>query len=123
VTGGHSALAAVRDLVGDRLVAWRYRGRHYDAILVISELLTNALLHGSGTPVLRLSGSSWRLRVEVADDSPDPPAIREAGADGGWGLRLLDELSLSWGTAPRDGGKVVWCELGTVLAPVISTAG
>jgi anti-sigma regulatory factor (Ser/Thr protein kinase) len=118
VADGHDSVAAVRQLVRDSLTAWRYRGRHDDAVLIISELVTNALLHGVGVPVLRLAGTSWRLRVEVSDDSPELPAIREAGADGGWGLRLLDELSLGWGVVPRDNGKVVWCELGTVLAPV-----
>jgi anti-sigma regulatory factor (Ser/Thr protein kinase) len=118
VTEGHDSVAAIRQLVRDSLTAWRYRGRHDDAVLIISELVTNALLHGGGVPVLRLAGTSWRLRVEVSDQSPELPAIRDAGSDGGWGLRLLDEVSLGWGVVPRDNGKVVWCELGTVLAPV-----
>lgn len=122
VTEGNANLAAVRRLVRDSLVAWRYRGRHDDAVLIISELLTNALLHGTGMPVLRLSGTAWRLRVEVTDDSPTPPVIRQAGPDGGWGLRLLDELARGWGTSARGAGKVVWCELGTALAPVRSAA-
>ncbi|MBP2325184.1 hypothetical protein JOF56_005569 [Kibdelosporangium banguiense] len=122
VTDGHDSVAAIRQLVRDSLIAWRYRGRHDDAVLIMSELVTNALLHGCGVPVLRLSGTSWRLRIEVSDDSPVPPTIRTAGADGGWGLRLIDEMSLNWGTSPRGIGKVVWCELGTVLAPVGSAA-
>jgi hypothetical protein len=122
VTEGYPSLASIRCLVRSSLVMWRYRGRHDDAVLVISELVSNALSHGSGNPVLRLSGTPWRLRVEVTDDSPTPPAIRTAGADGGWGLRMLEEMSLGWGTSPRGIGKVVWCMLGTAVAPVTSAA-
>lgn len=114
----HAGVAEVREFVRTQLAAWRYRGWRDDVVLIASEMVTNALLHGEGEPVLRLSGSAWRVRIEVSDDSPTLPAVREAGADGGWGLRLLDQVSAGWGAFPRGTGKVVWCELRTALAPV-----
>lgn len=114
----HTGVADVREFVRTQLAQWRYRGRRDDVVLIASEMVTNALLHGEGEPVLRLSGSAWQVRVEVSDDSPTLPAVRQAGSDGGWGLRLLDQLSAGWGAFPQGIGKVVWCELRTALAPV-----
>ena len=98
---------------------WDYRGDHDDAVLVVSELVTNAVLHGTGTRTLRLVGTPWRVRVEVSDGNPVPPAARRSGADGGWGIRLVDQLATAWGVspAPNGGGKVVWCELTPAVAP------
>ncbi len=82
-----------------------------DVVLVVSELVTNALLHGSGKPLLRLAGDGGRVRVEVHDTSPVLPRIRESGQDGGWGLPMVERLSKEWGAHTVPGGKVVWCEL------------
>ncbi|MEV4314308.1 ATP-binding protein [Actinocrispum sp. NPDC049592] len=82
-----------------------------DVVLVVSELVTNALLHGSGNPVLRLCGGGNRVRVEVQDTNPVLPEIRESGQDGGWGLPMVERLSKEWGASTVPGGKIVWCEL------------
>lgn len=101
------------------LARWGYRGCHDEAILVVSELVTNAVRHGYGARTLRLVGSSWRIRVEVADGNPAHPAARRSGADGGWGIKLVDRLTAAWGVSPsRGGGKIVWCE----LAPAVAVA-
>lgn len=103
--------ALARDFARRLLVEWNYRGSLDDAVLLVSELVTNAMRHGSGTRTLRLGGNAGRVRIEVADSSPTMPAVRAPGSDGGWGLRLVDRLSAAWGVIPSAGGKLVWCEL------------
>ncbi|MET8847409.1 ATP-binding protein [Amycolatopsis sp. NPDC004625] len=104
-------LAAARRFTRLTLLAWAAGVAVDDALLVVTELATNALRHGTGVPVLRLSVDGVDVRVEVFDDSPAPPVRRPAGPDGGWGLALVDRLSTVRGTAPNGRGKVVWCVL------------
>lgn len=98
-----------------------------DALLVTSELVTNAVQatgldhaqmrievtseHIIGVQLQMISDSVF---VEVWDNCPDPPAISDITEDseGGRGLRLVSELTESWGTyRPPAGGKIVWAEL------------
>jgi anti-sigma regulatory factor (Ser/Thr protein kinase) len=81
-----------------------------DAALMVSELVTNALLHGVGTITLRIDVEDASVRVEVADESdialaPSPTP----GAPGGWGLRIVAELAGEWGI--REGSTRVWFRL------------
>ena len=104
-------LAAVRRFTRLTLLAWASEVAVDDALLIVTELATNALLHAGGRPVLRLSVTGTELRIEVYDDSPAPPVRRAAGADGGWGLALVERLSSAWGTTRHGRGKLVWCAL------------
>ncbi|MFI9009885.1 ATP-binding protein [Actinosynnema sp. NPDC053489] len=85
-----------------------YDGDHDDVVLVVSELVSNALRHTATVPVIRLAGDRHRVRVEVADGSPVLP--RRASGEG-WGLLLIQRLTTAWGATPAPGGKVVWCEM------------
>ncbi|HZG05528.1 MAG TPA: ATP-binding protein [Streptomyces sp.] len=105
------SIARARDLTRELLDERAYRGRHDDVVLVVSELVSNALRHGRGAPVLRLAGEAERVRVEVSDDSPVLPAPRQSGPDGGWGLTVIERLAVAWGVSGRDTGKTVWCEM------------
>jgi hypothetical protein len=105
-TDGGAGLA--RDLVRDTLRPGEWRD---DVLLVVSELVTNALLHGTGKPLLRLVGTTSQVRVEVHDDNPEPPRVRESGPDGGWGLPLVGRLAVAWGSYAVGVGKTVWCQL------------
>lgn len=107
----HTSVAEARRYVRCTLAVWPFAGSHHDVELVVSELVGNALRHGRGRPVLRLSGMRDWLRVEVVDDSEVLPRSRRCGADGGWGMHLIERLSAAWGADHRDGRKVVWCEL------------
>ncbi|WP_326595777.1 ATP-binding protein [Streptomyces sp. NBC_01803] len=108
--GGSAAHA--REFARRTLIRHEYRGRHEDVVLVVSELVSNALRHGHGAPVLRMVGTPGRVRVEVSDDSPARPVPRAPGpAGGGLGLRMIDRLAADWGSSPLARGKVVWCEL------------
>lgn len=83
------------------------------AELLISEVVTNALVH-AGTPVdVAVSLDDAGLRVEVIDGSPHLPSRRDytALAGTGRGLRLLESLVDQWGVTAKDGGKAVWFEL------------
>ncbi|MEU8635697.1 ATP-binding protein [Amycolatopsis sp. NPDC048633] len=104
-------LAVVRRFTRLTLTAWSCDAAVDDALLIVTELATNAVQHGAGRPLLRLSVGVGHLRIEVFDDDPVPPERRPPGADGGWGLLLVERLSLAWGTARHGLGKVVWCAL------------
>jgi serine phosphatase RsbU (regulator of sigma subunit)/anti-sigma regulatory factor (Ser/Thr protein kinase) len=82
--------------------------------LVVSELVTNALLHGAAPVSLRVRSSSRRVYIEVADAARYRPHRRVAGVtdENGRGLELLQALSRRWGVRPQLAGKVVWAELG-----------
>ena len=82
------------------------------ALLVSSELVSNAYQHGEGEIELRVSMFEDRLRIEVIDEGTDQaPAVREQPADetGGWGLRIVDQLALQWGVF--EGTTHVWADL------------
>lgn len=81
--------------------------------LLVSEVATNALVHGTGEVQVRVSARGQVLRVEVADDSPRMPEPRSAGLleEGGRGLALVESLARDWGVHRQGAGKVVWFEL------------
>lgn len=88
-------------------------------MLLLSELVTNAVCHGRVPPGrrvgTRLTLGGGCLRIEVADANDDLPLPRTAGEDdeSGRGLALVDALADGWGTYRRAGGvgKCVWVEL------------
>ncbi|WP_177235188.1 SpoIIE family protein phosphatase [Streptomyces sp. MUSC 14] len=84
------------------------------ALLVVSELVTNALVHTDGQVRLDLSLVNHRLRLAVADASPRSPVKPTSigwEATGGRGILLVEAVSAAWGTVPVSGGKQVWADL------------
>ena len=85
------------------------------AMLLASELITNALEHGSGAITLLVTLTPDRVRVDVTDGSPLQPAPRVVGPEdeGGRGLAIVEHLASSWGMELlADGrGKSVWFTL------------
>jgi DNA-binding NarL/FixJ family response regulator len=85
-----------------------------DALLVVSEMVTNAVTHAASACELRISVSPVVVRVEVVDQGggtpdPMPPSTTR---NSGRGLHLIDALTAAWGVEPEsDGGKTVWAEL------------
>jgi anti-sigma regulatory factor (Ser/Thr protein kinase) len=110
----NTSAALARQFTRSTLAGWQ-RGTHGetidDIVLVVSELVTNALLHGHGTPVVRLLDGGDQVRVEVCDDSPLLPVSHRVTPTSGLGLRVVEQLSSAWGASRRGRGKVVWCEL------------
>lgn len=88
-------------------------------VLLVSELVTNAVVHTGCAAVLRLSlpgavvVGEGIVRLEVTDRSPSAPVPRcmDGGATGGRGLALVDGLADRWGWSTDGAGKRVWCEL------------
>ncbi|MFE9022130.1 ATP-binding protein [Streptomyces sp. NPDC007808] len=87
-------------------------------VLLVSELVTNAVVHTGCPAVLRLSLSgatqeSATVRLEVADRSDRAPVPRcvDSDATGGRGLALVDGLADRWGWCTEGAGKRIWCEL------------
>ncbi|MEW2418512.1 ATP-binding protein [Streptomyces sp. NPDC046866] len=97
------------------LHAWGVTSRLDDMSLCVSELATNALLHGVPPGrgyLLRLLRFDGAVRIEVHDSGGGRPRIesRDADAPGGRGLLLVAAVADRWGVGLRVPGKVVWCE-------------
>jgi len=106
---------AARRCTAEALAGWGLADtpRADDVLLCVSELVTNALLHGVPPGrqlrlLLRFDGHA--LVVEVHDSGPGVPHVVYDGDEGGRGLLLVSALSDGWGVRDREPGKAVWCE-------------
>lgn len=82
--------------------------------LLVSELVTNAVLHAASRFRLTLSAAHGVLRCEVTDTGRRTPRVIGAGAaESGRGMFLVDALARRWGCHQDGPGKTVWFELGT----------
>lgn len=94
-------------------------------ILLISELVTNAVVHTGCPAVLRMLFGEPGVRVEVADASDRAPSPRQAAGDdtGGRGLELVDGLADRWGWQREGAGKRIWCEIDRAEKSAEKSAG
>ena len=90
-----------------------FDGRLDDGELALSELVTNAVLHGRAPLSLRVLRTDHCVRVEVRDGSPISPSFSmlDPTAVTGRGLMLISAASDRWGVDPSGEGKTVWFEL------------
>ncbi|WP_330328756.1 ATP-binding protein [Streptomyces sp. NBC_00536] len=109
---GH--VAKGRDFTRTALRDWGWEANQTteDALLVVSELLTNASLHAGGCDELVLTVGT-ALRIEVLDGDTELPAPRVTprGAPGGHGLAIVQRLADRWGAVAHADGKAVWAEI------------
>ena len=86
------------------------------AQLLVSELVTNAVLHAGTTVHLRVEADGSALRIEVTDGAATKPSRRHYSAEAatGRGLGLVEALAAEWGTRSEAGGKTVWCTVEAV---------
>jgi anti-sigma regulatory factor (Ser/Thr protein kinase) len=83
-----------------------------DALVVVAELVNNAVVHGEGRITLKGALRGDTFRVEVTDEGVGSvPEIRQRAADhtGGFGLRVVKSMSRAWGVHP--GSTHVWADL------------
>jgi anti-sigma regulatory factor (Ser/Thr protein kinase) len=80
------------------------------AVLLVDELVSNALLHTSGGLRLRVTVVGKVVRVDVFDRNEREPVLRdvEKDAEHGRGLQIVDSLASDWGVEAVPGGKRVW---------------
>lgn len=112
-----SAVAAARRHVEQACRRWHLESLEDNALLLTSEIVTNAILHGSGAVRLQMHRRVNRLRIEVGDDDPALPSPQVSGSalESGRGLMIVNTLSTDWGAEHLGSGKIVWFEL---AAPV-----
>ncbi|MEU6113971.1 SpoIIE family protein phosphatase [Streptomyces sp. NPDC047117] len=110
-------IAEARGQIRDVLHDWTDEDQVDSAVLMVSEMVTNVLLHTDGDALLvaEISGTrgARRIRVDVADSSDELPHRRRPGelASSGRGLVLMELLAGAWGVDPRGDGKSIWFEL------------
>ncbi|WP_315096946.1 ATP-binding protein [uncultured Cellulomonas sp.] len=111
-----SAIAPTRHWARERLTeAGVDDGRLELLVLLVSEVVTNAVAHADPPVTLRVHVDDQRTRVEVTDGVRDVPVVRDPPptALGGRGVMFVDRLASSWGTCEEEGdaAKAVWFEL------------
>ena len=100
----HRTVAAVDQFVEGR--------RRADLELLVSEIVSNAVLHGRGDITLEVQLANGHVHVKVSDEGHELPHQQSTtGSHGGFGLRLLDQLSVDWGVDGGADGKTVWFSL------------
>ncbi len=108
--------AAARRVVQDALVGGGLEVLLDEALLLVTELVTNAVVHAGTDVELHVEIGAGRVRVEVVDHGAGAlPVLSGAPSlerEGGRGLFLLDALAQEWGTRHFAGGKSVWFSLG-----------
>jgi anti-sigma regulatory factor (Ser/Thr protein kinase) len=126
IHGGVGAPSRARSSMLSHLGGQIANLRAGDAALIVSELVTNSVLHAKVGPgqtlTIRFATLEDRLRITVTDPgSPLEPHLRPSDDrnPGGYGLKIVDELSSAWEVTRDDAGRTtVWCELLLNLPPL-----
>jgi GAF domain-containing protein len=113
-----------RRFVRKTLASWQLSNLTDVAQLLVSELVSNALLHAGSPTQLRLIRDRV-LSIAVADTDGRTPRVRHADADdeGGRGMHLINELAYRWGSRATPEGKLVWLELEIPMVPGPAMSG
>jgi anti-sigma regulatory factor (Ser/Thr protein kinase) len=103
------------------LGAWRLAYLEETVVLIVSELVTNAVRHARGTDVVEIDLHATRtcLRIEIQDYDQHWPLPRIPGGfeESGFGFVLVDALADKWGVRETATGKAVWAELDAAARP------
>ncbi|MFF9105158.1 SpoIIE family protein phosphatase [Streptomyces rubrogriseus] len=113
------AVASVRHHLSGLLPRWKTEALLDDLQLILSEVVTNALIHAQSDVDIRLRRHTAGVRVEVQDNSALPPVPTvivadeavNAEAESGRGLLIVDALATAWGSSPAGRGKTTWIEM------------
>lgn len=112
-TSTPEAAGEARSFVRSALAAWRCDEADDVAVLLTSELVTNAVRHAKTPCIVEVRLEDGELRVAVEDHNTTLPEKDQAGPTSltGRGLVLVDSLARRWGAELINGGKVVWFAL------------
>jgi anti-sigma regulatory factor (Ser/Thr protein kinase) len=112
------AVVAARRFVRGALTSWGEGHLVGDGELIVSELATNAVIHGGSPFRASIEWSPRVVRIAVEDAGPGFPHSHLASHDApsGRGVAIVEALSSRWGCDRVDGGKVSWAELETAAA-------
>lgn len=105
---------AARRFMAETLTEWDCSDLLEKVNLLVSELVTNAVIHAASDAEIAVVLTPTALRVEVADRGGGAAIPRDAGEleTSGRGMAIVDAMATSWGSEPREGGgKVIWFEL------------
>ncbi|MFJ5274573.1 SpoIIE family protein phosphatase [Streptomyces sp. NPDC088358] len=104
-------VALARDRAVRQLADWNLTDHSLATEIIVSELVTNAIRHGTPPVRLRLIKDRF-LTCEVSDASPAAPHLRHARTldEGGRGLFIVAQLAQHWGTRYTGSGKIIWTE-------------
>jgi CheY-like chemotaxis protein len=108
------SVGGARAFVRAALERWREDKLVDTVALLLSELVTNAVVHAAAAPSVAVHLLPDRVHVEVADDDESThlePRKAPLSAEGGRGLLLVEALADSWGQVTLPGGKVVWFDV------------
>jgi CheY-like chemotaxis protein len=108
------SVAGARAFVRAALERWREDELVDTVTLLLSELVTNAVVHAAAAPSVAVHLLPDRVHVEVADDDETThlePREAPLSAEGGRGLLLVEALADCWGQVLLPGGKVVWFDV------------
>ena len=107
------AVAAARRFVKETLTSWDEQDLSWDGELIISELATNAVIHGDSPFRVSIQRAADAVRFTLEDVGPGLPQVRWVSDDAlaGRGVAIVEALAHSWGFDEFDGGKTFWAEL------------
>lgn len=108
-----TSVRAARRYVGTQLASAGFDAAAFVAELLVSELVTNAVLHARTPMWVAVEPRGEHVRISVVDESSLVPQPRSHSAESGTGrgLMLVERLATRWGVEPREPGKAVWFEL------------
>ncbi|MFI7577819.1 ATP-binding protein [Micromonospora sp. NPDC049497] len=115
--------AAARRLVAAHCRAWGMHSTADRAMVIASELISNAVLHAATEVDITATALSGSLRISVRDravGTPRPAAVTDSGqlSEGGRGLPIVNALATDWGFFAFGDGKTVWAQIdGPALPP------
>ncbi|MFJ8039026.1 ATP-binding protein [Kitasatospora sp. NPDC096147] len=113
LAGQSRPVTRARRFTAGALADWSWPGAD-DIVLLVAELVANALLHADGPEELVLQLTESRLRVEVSDASRTLPALHgphRPATPGGHGLHIVRTIADRSGATPHPSGKTVWAEI------------
>ncbi len=112
LAGDASSIRLARALVDRSIDQVPIEVRH-TAVLLTSEVVTNAVLHGGGSFTLSVEVTEDRLRVSVSDHSPRAPDVLVVSSERehGRGMAIVASQATAWGARLDGHRKTVWFEL------------